>query len=100
MVLLIVLFQVFQSGGSRTTREQTSYSAFLNQVNQGDVSEVTILTSQNQGHSISGRLKDGTTFTTYAPEDPKLVELLTAKRVNITAKAEDDSMNPLLTILI
>jgi cell division protease FtsH len=100
MVLLIVLFQVFQSGGSRSGREATSYSAFLTQVNQGQVRDVTILTSQNQGHSITGHLQDGTPLTTYAPEDPKLVEILTAKGVNITAKAEDDSMNPLLTILI
>jgi cell division protease FtsH len=100
MVLLIVLFQVFQSGSSRSGREPTSYSTFLTQVNQGQVRDVTILTSQNQGHAITGHLTDGTTFTTYAPEDPKLVEMLTAKNVNITAKAEDDSMNPLLTILI
>ncbi|GAB2176377.1 ATP-dependent zinc metalloprotease FtsH [Dongia sp. agr-C8] len=100
MVLLIVLFQVFQSGSSRSGREPTPYSTFLTQVNQGQVSEVTIMTSQNQGHNISGKLSDGTPFSTYAPEDPRLVEMLTAKGVKITAKAEDDSMNPLLTILI
>jgi len=100
MVLLIVLFQVFQSGGSRGGREPTPYSTFLTQVNQGQVKDVTILTSQNQGHSITGHLQDNTPFQTYAPEDPKLVEMLTAKGVQITAKAEDDSMNPLLTILI
>jgi len=99
-VLLIVLFQVFQSGGSRGGREPMSYSTFLSQVNQGQVKDVTILTSANQGHSISYHLQDNTAYTTYAPEDPKLVELLTAKGVNINAKAEDDSMNPLLTILI
>jgi cell division protease FtsH len=100
MVLLIVLFQVFQSGSSRSGRDPTSYSTFLTQVNQGQVRDVTILTSQNQGHAITGHMADGTVFQTYAPEDPKLVEMLTAKGVNITAKAEDDSMNPLLTILI
>ncbi len=100
MVLLIVLFQVFQSGGSRSGREPTSYSTFLTQVTQGQVRDVTILTSQNQGHSITGHLTDGTTFTTYAPEDPKLVEMLTAKGVNITAKAEDDSPGTLITLLI
>jgi cell division protease FtsH len=100
MVLLIVLFQVFQSGGSRSGREPTPYSTFLTQVNQGQVSEVTILTSQNQGHSITGKLTDGSSFATYAPEDPKLVETLTAKGVKITAKAEDDSPNMLISLLI
>jgi cell division protease FtsH len=100
MVLLIVLFQVFQSGSNRGGRESTPYSEFLNQVNQGQVSEVTILTSQNQGHSITGKLSNGQVFTSYAPEDPKLVEMLTAKGVKITAKPEDDSPSTLLTILI
>jgi cell division protease FtsH len=100
MVLLIVLFQVFQSGSSRSGRDPTPYSTFLSQVNQGQVKDVTILTSQNQGHPITGHFQDNTPFTTYAPEDPKLVEMLTAKGVTITAKAEDDSPNMLLSLLI
>ncbi|WP_395020512.1 ATP-dependent zinc metalloprotease FtsH [Dongia sp.] len=100
MVLLIVLFQVFQSGSSRNGRTETAYSDFLAQVQQGQISDVTISTSQNQGRAINGHTTNGTAFSTYAPEDPKLVELLTAKNVKITAKAEDDSMNPLLAILI
>jgi cell division protease FtsH len=100
MVLLIVLFQVFQSGSSKTGHEPMPYSDFLNDVNQGQVKDVTILTSPNQGNSITGHLAGGMAFATYAPADPKLVETLTAKGVQITAKAEDDSVNPLLTILI
>ncbi len=100
MVLLIVLFQVFQSGSSKTGHDVMSYTDFLNDVNQGKVSDVTILTSPNQGNSITGHLTGGLAFSTYAPADPKLVEMLTGKGVQITAKAEDDSVNPLLTILI
>jgi len=100
MVLLIVLFQVFQSGSTRSGRDPTPYSAFLTQVNQGQVRDVTILTSQNQGHPITGHTTDGQVFNTYAPEDPKLVEMLTAKGVTITAKAEDDSPNMLVSLLI
>jgi cell division protease FtsH len=100
MVLLIVLFQVFQSGSSKTGNTSVSYSEFLNNVNQGQVKDVTILTSPNQGNSITGHLGGGMAFSTYAPADPRLVETLTAKGVQITAKAEDDSVNPLLTILI
>ena len=100
MVLLIVLFQVFQSGSSKTGNTSVSYTEFLNSVNQGQVNDVTILTSPNQGNSITGHLAGGMAFSTYAPSDPKLVETLTAKNVKITAKAEDDSVNPLLTILI
>jgi cell division protease FtsH len=100
MVLLIVLFQVFQSGSSKTGHEPMSYTDFLNDVSQGQVKDVTILTSPNQGNSITGHLAGGMAFSTYAPADPKLVETLSSKGVQITAKAEDDSVNPLLTILI
>jgi cell division protease FtsH len=91
---------VFQSGSSKTGHEPMSYTDFLNDVNQGKVNDVTILTSPNQGNSITGHLAGGMAFSTYAPADPKLVETLTNKGVQITAKAEDDSVNPLLTILI
>jgi cell division protease FtsH len=45
------------------------------------VKEVTI-----QGSDIKGTLAEGKSFTTYAPEDPRLVERLTEKNVSITAK--------------
>jgi cell division protease FtsH len=95
MVLLIVLFQVFQSSGNRTAKEPLAYSDFLAQVNDGQVKDVKI-----QGHTITGHASGGNPFSTYAPDDPKLVETLTAKGVQISAAAEDDSVNPLLTILI
>ena len=100
MVLLIVLFQVFQSGSSKTGNTSVSYSEFLNNVNQGQVKDVIIMTSPNQGNSITGHLAGGMAFSPYAPSDPKLVETLSAKGVQITAKAEDDSPNTLLTLLI
>ncbi len=36
--------------------------------------------------NILGHLKDGTNFTTYAPEDPQLIEILRNQNVNIDAK--------------
>jgi cell division protease FtsH len=95
MVLLIVLFQVFQSSGNRTAKEPLAYSEFLSRVSEGQVKDVKI-----QGHNITGHETGGNPFSTYAPEDPKLVETLTAKGVQISAAPEDDSVNPLLTILI
>jgi cell division protease FtsH len=102
MVLLIVLFQVFQSGSNKSGNSTISYTDFLSDVNQGKVNDVTILTSPNQGNQINGHFTGatGVPFSTYAPSDPKLVENLTAKGVQITAKAEDDSPNTLLTLLI
>ena len=53
-----------------------------------------------RGNDIEGVLSDGTVFSTYAPNDPNLVEKLTSKGVNITASPQDDKMPSLLGILL
>ena len=44
-----------------------------------------------QGNEIRGKLTDSTSFETYAPDDAKLVDRLTEKKVLISAKPSDDS---------
>ena len=51
------------------------------------------------GPEISGHMKDGRTFQTYAPNDPSLVQTLYKKDVTITAKPPSDGNNWLLTIV-
>ena len=67
------------------TVEETSYSQFLQRVDEGEVSKV-ILTK----NSIKATKKDGTEFTTIAPDfpigDETLVGKLEAKGVEITAQ--------------
>merc|ERR1712093_507572 len=64
-------------------------------VEAGRVVEVQI-----QGNNISGVLSDGKTFSTYAPNDPNLVEKLTSKGVSIVATPVEDKMPSLLGILL
>ena len=78
-LLLVVLFSLFQPGGIRgssntTNVTQMAYSEFLNSVKQGNVKDVVI-----QDRNVSGDLKDGRAFQTYTPDDPSLVQTLTAK---------------------
>ena len=67
------------------TVEETSYSQFLQRVDAGEVTKV-ILTK----NSIKATKKDGTEFTTIAPDSPigdeSLVGKLEAKGVEITAQ--------------
>lgn len=58
-----------------------TYTEFLDLVKGNEVDSVTIIDK-----NILGRLKDGTNFTTYAPEDPQLIEILRNQNVNIDAK--------------
>ena len=63
-----------------------TYSEFLNKVDQKQISDQLI-----QGKKLSGKLADGTTFTSYAPDDPKLVETLLKQGIAVKAGAPDDS---------
>jgi cell division protease FtsH len=90
-LLLVVLFNLFQPGSSRSPAAQLAYSDFIADVNGGRVRDVTI-----QGRIVSGMLADGRQFQTYTPEDPTLVSRLTDKGVRVIAKPEDSDVNPLL----
>ena len=96
IVLLVVgLFQLFQNPNRSVVSDKVSFSSFLQNVEDGRVVEVEI-----QGNNIKGVLSNGTTFNTYAPNDPGLVDKLTSKGVSITASPIEDKMPSLLGILL
>ncbi|MBN2705103.1 MAG: ATP-dependent zinc metalloprotease FtsH [Deltaproteobacteria bacterium] len=82
-LIMIMVFNVFNHPG--TTRQEVSFSQFIELVESGQVSEITI-----QGQNISGTY-GGTAFRTYAPDDPSLIAMLREKGIRITAKPEDQS---------
>ena len=94
-LLLVVLFNLFQPGGTQHGAKQIAYSDFITDVNTGRVHDVQI-----QGHTLAGTYGDNQPFQTYAPDDPNLVQRLTDKGVRITVKPEDDGVNPLLHLLL
>jgi cell division protease FtsH len=95
-LLLIALFNLFQSPGQRTNSREVSYSQFIDDVSNGRVKSVTIT-----GERISGTLADnGSTFQTYSPGDTGLVSRLEEKGVAITARPESDGSSSLLGILL
>ncbi len=91
-LMMILLFQIFK----KETRQagQLSYSEFLNMVERGDVSQVTI-----QGDKISGNTNHGQSFRTFAPKDLELIKILRNKGIEITAKP-DESSPWYMTILV
>jgi cell division protease FtsH len=82
--MMILLFQIFKKETKQTG--QLSYSQFLNMVEQGEVSQVTI-----QGDKISGNSNQGRFFRTFAPKDLELIKILRNKDIEITAKPDDTS---------
>jgi cell division protease FtsH len=81
-LLVLALVTLFQSQGSRTASRDIPYSRFLDEVEQGRVQSVTI-----SGQEISGLLADGSTFSTYSPFDPRIVERLHDKKILISARS-------------
>ena len=94
-LLVLALVTLFQSPGSRNPAQEMSYSQFLSEVEGGRVSSVMI-----SGPEISGSLSDGRLFQSYSPNDPGLVQKLTDKGVNFSAKPLTDSMPWYLALLI
>jgi len=94
-LLLIALFNLFQSPGNRGPQTTLAFSDFLSQVDQGRVADVTI-----KGNTITGHYDDGRAFGTYAPDDPNLVKRLTDRGVRISAAPDDSGTPSLLSMLI
>jgi len=99
-LLLVALFNLFQSSSNRGPQASIPFSDFLTQVNNGEVADVTIQSSGGGGSNINGHYNDGRAFTTYAPNDPYLVGRLTEKRVRITAAPVEENVPSLFGILI
>jgi len=95
VLLVIGLFQLFQNKNQPVASDKVPFSSFLKNLEDGRVVQVEI-----KGNNIEGILSDGTSFNTYAPNDPNLVEKLSSKGVNITASPQEDKMPSLLGILL
>lgn len=95
-LLLIALFNMFQSPQQAATSNEISYSKFLEDVETGSIRSVTIA-----GQEITGSYGDGSTqFKTYAPEDPQLVQKLTDQGVAINAKPGAGRSSSFATVLL
>jgi len=93
--LTIGLYNMFKHPHNIQQKNDISFSEFLKEVDNDRVAQVNI-----EGNNISGTLSDGKNFTTYAPNDPNLVEKLSNKGVGITATPTEDKMPSLLGVLL
>jgi cell division protease FtsH len=65
VLLLLALFTLFQNPGQRASSQDISFSQLLSEVDQNHVRDVVI-----QGPEIHGTFTNGSSFQTYAPNDP------------------------------
>lgn len=83
LIIAAVLLMVFQNFSPTTTGQQVNYSQFVEMVQQGQVSRVTI-----DGLEIQGIRGDGSQFQTIRPQvaDNKLMDDLLANKVEVIGK--------------
>lgn len=83
-LVLVLVFHFFNQ--PKSAQESVIFSDFVVYVENGQVSDVTI-----QGENITGKMRNGKSFKTYAPKDPSLIPILKEKGVKITAKPDEES---------
>nr|MEC9417556.1 ATP-dependent zinc metalloprotease FtsH [Pseudomonadota bacterium] len=92
-LLLIALFQLFQSPAQHGATNDIAYSDFMKQVDNGEIRSVII-----QEQKITGTYSSGSAFQTYAPDGAQYVDELRSKGVLINARPPAES-SPLLGAL-
>ncbi len=99
LLIIIVAVSIIDAFTSnKTDKSEISYTNFMSQVQQKKVDAVQITAD----HAIVGQLKDGTSFTSYAPTDSALLPALRDADVNIIAKPPEQPswwMNMLTAVL-
>ena len=97
LVLAAALFNIFNNSNKNANRgPQIGYSEFLNDVQSGNVTSVTIA-----GNRIYGVKKEGgAPFTTLKDEDPRLVDRLREKDVKFEYKPSEEELPSIMSALI
>jgi cell division protease FtsH len=84
ILIILFLFNIYNK--PKKQYENIVFSDFVEAVKSHRVTSVTM-----QGKNITGLLKDGGEFKSYAPDDPELVKTLRENGVKIQAKPDEDS---------
>ncbi|MEI6985635.1 MAG: ATP-dependent zinc metalloprotease FtsH [Rhodospirillaceae bacterium] len=94
-LLLVALFNLFQTSSTRGPQTTVPFSEFLTSVDRSLVSDVLI-----KGSQVSGHFNDGRIFSTFTPPEANLVDRLTQKGVRITAMPDDSNVPSMFGVLV
>ncbi|WP_186002482.1 ATP-dependent zinc metalloprotease FtsH [Mycobacterium sp. KBS0706] len=86
-LLLLALFNLFQSSGGRAPQGELAYSDLVTAVEKGQVGDAKV-----QGNTVSGHYNQtggGGTFSTYVPDGTDIVNKMTQAGVKVQAAAPE-----------
>src|ERR1043165_8220544 len=91
--LALASVYVAMSKGAHGGGKEVTYSEFLNAAKAGGIRRVIILQKvETPVREVQGEYKDGGKFFCYAPDDPKMYELLSAGGVEMASKPAEASL--------
>jgi cell division protease FtsH len=85
-LLVLALFNLFSGGSSMSQSRAISYSDFVQTVEDGQVSSVTL-----DGEKVQFLGSDGNTYVTIKPADAAVTEFLIDQGVSVQAEAQETS---------
>ncbi len=85
-LLILALFNLFSGGQSAMSSRSISYSDFVEAVDAGDVTNVTL-----DGEKVMFRGRDGQDYVTIKPEGSEIADKLIDQGVAVNAKAQEQS---------
>jgi len=97
-LIFLGLFILTNIGGSKSgsaMHEKLAFSDFMNEAENKRVAEVTV-----SGPDVRGKMVDGTSFYTYAPYDPSMIETLRKNDVKVNAKPVDTSSSTFWGVVV
>ena len=80
LAALALFVSIFEGRGSSGNGQTIAYSDFVSRVEQGSVKSVV-----QSGDTITGTLKSGEEFKTFAVPDPQFAQRMIAANVNLRA---------------
>ncbi len=85
-LLILALFNLFSGGQSTMASRTVAYSDFIEQIDNGGISNVTI-----DGERILFRDKDGQQYVTIQPQGANVADKLIAKNVSVKVEPQEQS---------
>ncbi|MEM9708526.1 MAG: ATP-dependent zinc metalloprotease FtsH [Pseudomonadota bacterium] len=99
-LLILALFNLFSGGQSTMSSRTISYSDFIERVERGEVSSVTL-----DGEQVLFRSQDGNDYVTIKPDQADITDKLIEENVTVNARRQEQSgfatvLMPFLPFLI
>lgn len=84
-LLMLALFNMFSSQGSQP-KTQLTYSQLMQQVESGQIADVTL-----KGQNLTGTTVTGSLFSSFVPRDDSMISTMLKNKVNVKAEPQDES---------